>query len=215
MFPPPESLGIKVCGVTTADQALAIAAMGVDAIGLNFWPGSKRYLPPDEAQKWPRELREQVTLIGVMVNPDWDLVGSIFDQDWVHLIQLHGDETPEMVATLMERGIPVIKALPVRDAQSLDRIAEYPCHTILLDAYAPGLFGGTGETFPWSLFREAKRCYPNKQFILSGGLNETNVRSAVTGTQPAAVDVASGIESAPGIKDLQRTQRFVQEARLG
>jgi phosphoribosylanthranilate isomerase len=113
----------------------------------------------------------------------------------------------------MQRGQHVIKALQVRDAASLDQIASFPCADILLDAYNPGLYGGAGHTFPWELASEAMRRFSDKRIILSGGLTPQTVATAVTQTHPAAVDVASGVESSPGIKDLQLVAEFIRAAR--
>ena len=212
MFPDPEKFGIKICGITTAQQAADVLALGADALGLNFWPKSKRYLAPVNAA-WAPELRSHTCIIGVTVNPtDADLV-PILDAGLIDILQLHGDESPERTAELLERGIPVIKALQVRDESSLGQIGHFPCETLLLDAYNPGLYGGVGHTFPWELAVMAQHRFPEKRFILSGGLNHENVHTAVEQTHPAAVDVASGVESSPGVKDLEKTRWFIEQAR--
>ena len=118
------------------------------------------------------------------------------------------------VAALRERGALVIKALQIRDRESLSQIGSFPCETILLDAYNPGLYGGTGETFPWELAVIAQDMFPEKRILLSGGLTPQNVRQAIEEAHPAAVDVASGVESAPGIKDLALVREFIEQARL-
>lgn len=215
MFPNPIAPpAIKICGITQEQQAHDIIALGADALGINFWPKSKRYLPLENAG-WLPALYAQTTLVAVLVNADERTLDTLLDQRLVHILQLHGDETPEHVAALQARGARVIKALAVRDRASLDRIADYPCETILLDAYNPGLYGGTGETFPWDLAVIAREQFPDKRIILSGGLTPANVRAAVEATRPAAVDVASGVESSPGIKDLAMVREFIEQARLG
>lgn len=115
----------------------------------------------------------------------------------------------------MNLGADVIKALQVRDAASLAQIGEFPCQAILLDAYNPGTYGGGGHAFPWELAVRAQEMFPEKHILLSGGLNADNVRQAVQQTRPVAVDVASGVESAPGVKDLTQVARFIAEARAG
>lgn len=187
--------------------------LGADALGINFWPKSKRYLPLEAASLWLPSLRDLTTLVAVLVNADERTVDTLLDQHLVHVLQLHGDETPHKVAALRERGAHVIKALQVRDRESLSQIGQQPCETILLDAYNPGLYGGAGETFPWELAVIAQDMYPEKRFLLSGGLTPQNVRQAVEETHPAGVDVASGVESAPGVKDLALVREFIESAR--
>lgn len=213
MFPNPEKLGIKVCGITQAHQAREIIDAGADAIGVNFWPKSKRYLPPDVGAQWLPALKSDITIVAVLVNPDTELLRQITDTDLVHALQFHGDESPEEIATWMDSGFQVIKALQIRDASSLDQISTYPCADILLDAYNPGLYGGEGKVFPWDLARQAKERFPAKRVWLSGGLTPENVGTAVHQVQPAAIDVASGVEASPGIKDMEKVRRFIAEAR--
>lgn len=214
MFPDSSAShpAVKICGITQRQQAHDIVALGADALGINFWPKSKRYLPLDQTH-WLPELHGSTTLVAVLVNADDRTLDTLLTEGLVHILQLHGDEPPSQVALLQERGAQVIKALAVRDRASLKQIGDYPCETILLDAYNPGLYGGTGETFPWELARLAQDLFPDKRFILSGGLTPGNVREAIDATQPAAVDVASGVESAPGIKNLQLVSAFIEQVR--
>ena len=214
MFPDHKNTGIKICGITQEQQARDIIALGADALGINFWPKSKRYRPIEMASAWLPGLRDQTTVIAVLVNPEPVTLEAIIDQHLAHILQLHGDESPRDVAMLQERGCMVIKALQIRDRDSLSQIGHYPCETMLLDAYNPGLYGGSGETFPWDLAVIAQDMFPEKRFILSGGLTTLNVAEAIQATQPAAVDVASGVESAPGIKDLALVREFIEQARL-
>jgi phosphoribosylanthranilate isomerase len=213
MFPDQKLTGVKICGITQEQQAREIISLGADALGINFWPKSKRYLPIEAATNWLPSLLDQTTLIAVLVNPEAETLDTIIDQHLVHILQLHGDETPSEVAALQDRGCLVIKALQVRDRESLLQIGSYSCETILLDAYNPGLYGGSGETFPWDLAVIAQDMYPEKRIILSGGLTPANVRQAIEATHPAAVDVASGVESSPGIKDLVLVREFIEQCR--
>lgn len=212
-FPKPGNLGIKICGLTQRTQSEQVIDSGADALGFNFWPHSKRYLPLDQARTWLPDLPHTVAFVAVVVNPAPPLLDELVDSHLFDTIQLHGDESPTAVAALMARSVHVIKALQVRDENSLDVIADYPCTDILLDAYNPGLYGGAGEPFPWHLFELARQRFPDKAFILSGGLNPENIATAVRQTQPTAVDVASGVESAPGIKDLDKVRTFIHNAR--
>ena len=206
------SPAVKICGITQEQQARDIITLGADALGINFWPKSKRYLPMEKAG-WLREIRGMTTLVAVLVNADARTLETLIDQRLVHVLQLHGDESPAEVEALQARGLQVIKALAIRDRDSLRRIGEFPCEAILLDAYNPGLYGGTGETFPWDLAVMAREQYPDKRILLSGGLTPANVRQAVEEVRPAAVDVASGVESAPGIKDLGMVREFIEQVR--
>lgn len=214
MFPDPQHLGVKICGITQEQQARDIVNLGADALGINFWPKSKRYLPVQEATAWLPALKDSVTLVAVLVNPEPALLDDLVARALVHILQLHGDEPPALVADLLGRGVPVIKALQVRDRESLKQIRDFACETILLDAYNPGVYGGTGHSFPWELARIAQEEYPEKRFILSGGLTPDNVLRAIQETHPAAVDVASGVESAPGIKDLAQVRQFIENAKV-
>lgn len=215
MFPNPSvTPSVKICGITQEQQARDIISLGADALGINFWPKSKRYLPVEEAARWLPALREATDLVAVMVNPDRALLDRLTGEGLVHTLQLHGDESPSEVARLLAAGADVIKALQVRDRDSLRQIGEFPCEVILLDAYNPGLYGGAGETFPWELAVIAQEEFPDKKIILSGGLTPANIQEAIRQTRPAAVDVASGVESAPGLKDLALVKTFVDEARL-
>jgi phosphoribosylanthranilate isomerase len=213
IFPAAGRLGVKICGITTLDQAQSIADLGADALGINFWPGSKRYLDPALAASWLSALQPLTTVVAVLVNPEPALIDRLVATPLAHVLQLHGDEPPSMVGSLMERGLEIIKALQVRDRASLEAIGDYPCRTLLLDAHNPGSYGGGGTPFPWELFTAARERFPDKTLILSGGLTPANVAEAVRQTRPAAVDVASGVERAPGIKDLDQVAAFIAAAR--
>lgn len=215
VFPSSDRLGVKICGITGPEQAHAIADLGADALGINFWPGSKRYLAPAQAAAWLPALLPRTAVVAVLVNPEPELIDHLAAEPLAHLLQLHGDESPAAVGRLMERGFDVLKALQVRDRASLDAIGDYPCRTLLLDAHNPGSYGGGGTPFPWELFTAARERFPDKTLILSGGLTPANVAEAVRQTRPAAVDVASGVESAPGIKDLAQVAAFIAAARSG
>ena len=157
MFPAPDRFNVKICGLTRADQALAIAQMGPAALGLNFWPQSKRYIAPASAAEWAPALRSLTTLVAVLVNAPPALPTELIERQIVDVFQLHGDETPDDCERMMSLNLPVIKALQVRDRASLAQIGDYPCETILLDSYNPGLYGGEGKSFPWELAAEAQQ----------------------------------------------------------
>lgn len=204
---------VKICGVTQREQALQIAALGADLIGVNFWPHSKRYLPPVNAS-WLAELSGSIPIVGVFVNPELSELDTLADAGLFSMYQLHGDESPEFCGRLIERGLKVIKAIQVRDSDTLKCIADYPVTDILLDAYHPEHRGGIGGTFPWKLALEFKQLYPERRLWLAGGLTPENITDAVHGVQPYAVDVASGVEDAtPGLKNLEKVAQFIQRAK--
>jgi len=215
MFPDPQRRSVKICGITQPQQAAVLFALGADAVGINLWPKSKRHMPLEVAVNSLQAVAAKHVLVAVLVNADTALLDAAISSQLFQALQLHGDETPADVEGLMRRGVNVIKALQVRDAASLAQIGEFPCESILLDAYNPGTYGGGGHAFPWELAVRAKEMFPAKKFLLSGGLTPDNVRLAVEQTQPVAVDVASGVESLPGSKDLLLVARFIAEARDG
>ncbi|HEY5946275.1 MAG TPA: phosphoribosylanthranilate isomerase [Kofleriaceae bacterium] len=207
---------IKVCGVTLPDDAARIASAGADFIGLNFWPKSKRYLAPERAPMIASVVRStgNAKLVGVFVDPDIDEIQAItatFDLD---IIQLHGDETPDEVKRIsLAVYRPVWKALPIASARDLEALDVWPAEALLLDAPTPGR-GGGGAPFDWNLARQARERYPKINFVLAGGLTPQNVSTAIQTVGPWAIDVASGVEAAPGIKDAAKLDAFISAARL-
>jgi phosphoribosylanthranilate isomerase len=197
---------IKICGITRLEDALAAARLGADALGFNFWPRSKRYVAPVEARKIVRRLPSFVTPVGVFVDPSRDEVLGADDASGVAVAQLHGDEPPELCISL---PLPVLKAIRVADRHSLAALVSYEVQGFLLDAPTPG-YGGSGEIFDWALAAEVARELP---IVLAGGLGPDNIAEAVRAVRPWAVDVASGVERAPGVKDHDRMRLFVERAR--
>ncbi len=208
---------VKICGVTLADDAARIASAGADFIGLNFWPKSKRYLAPERAPILASVVRSTGTskLVGVFVDPEIDEIQEITASVDLDIIQLHGDETPEQVKQI-SRAVyrPVWKALSIASARDLEALDVWPAEALLLDAPTPGR-GGSGATFDWQLAREARERYPRINIVLAGGLTPENVAGAIGTVEPWAVDVASGVEAAPGVKDAAKLQAFIGAARRG
>jgi phosphoribosylanthranilate isomerase len=200
---------VKICGITSLTQGREAVAAGADGLGINFWPKSKRFVDPAMGGPWIKELRSITTVVAVTVNPDDALVAQIAEAGLGDVLQLHGDETPERCAELASFGLPIIKAFQIKDESSLDVVGHYDTPFVLLDSYNPGHYGGEGRSFPWHLVQVAKQRFQQKQIILAGGLTPQNVADAVAGVQPAAVDVASGVESAPGVKDLILVRDFI------
>lgn len=197
---------VKICGITRLDDALAAVRLGADALGFNFWPRSKRYLAPGEARAIVRRLPPFVTAVGVFVDPTREEVLRAVDLSGVGVAQLHGDEPPALCASL---PLPVLKAIRVSNVHSLAALASYEVQGFLLDAPSPG-YGGSGATIDWELAAEVSRELP---IVLAGGLRPDNVAEAVRIVRPWAVDVASGVERAPGVKDPELVRLFVERAK--
>lgn len=202
---------IKVCGITSLDDALAAVEAGADALGFNFYRRSPRYVAPALAKSITERLPSQVQSVGVFVNEGSpEAVERLAAEAGVRVVQLHGDESPEFCAAL-QRGRAVIKALRVGESFAPEQAARYPSDAILLDAYSARARGGTGETFDWALARRTRELVP--QLYLAGGLTPANVGAAVRAVRPFAVDVCSGVEFSPGRKSPELVGRFVAAAR--
>ena len=198
---------IKICGVTTLGDAEHAAAAGAWAIGLNFWPRSLRRCDPAVAVEIAAALKRRVEVAGVFVNPTLDEVSTAAEAVGLTMIQLHGDEGPAFCAEVARRtGCKVIKAARVRSGADVQALGAFAVDYHLLDSYVPDRPGGTGETFVWDIVRGHRRRVP---VILSGGLTPDNVAEAIAAVRPFAVDVASGVEAAPGHKDQGRVDAFV------
>ena len=206
---------IKICGVTRPDDAAHAAAVGVDFIGLNFWPQSRRYLPADRAPAVAAAARAAGTaqLVGVFVNAAVADISTIAAAIALDIIQLHGDETPDDArAIAAATGRTVWKAIAVSAPRDLTDLAVWTVGAFLLDAPAAGR-GGAGKVFDWTIARDARQANPAHKLVLAGGLGPHNVGAAIVAVGPWAVDVASGVESAPGIKDPAKVAAFVAAAQ--
>lgn len=202
---------VKICGITNqVDAELAIAA-GANALGFNFWPGSRRYLEPAKAAHWIRELPDTVIRVGVLVNPSESYATTIAAIDGIDLLQLHGAESPEFCLHLVEADIPLWKAIPMIGLGM--RLPDYHAERILLDTVVGEKFGGTGVPFPWSCARDLITANPTLELILAGGLTPENVGRAIAKSRPFGVDVASGVEGRSGRKDIYRVRDFIAAAR--
>lgn len=199
---------IKICGITRAQDALAAAAAGADAIGFVFYPPSPRAVTPPVAATIARALPPFVTAVGLFVDATEDGVRSVLAAVPLGLLQFHGSETPEFCGRF---GRPYLKAVRIRPGTDLLQYeARYPAAAaLLLDAYRPGVPGGTGETFDWNLIPAGMQ----GRIVLSGGLTSANVAAGIAQVRPWAVDVSSGVESAPGIKDRKLIEQFSAAVR--
>jgi phosphoribosylanthranilate isomerase len=210
---------IKICGITSVEDGRMAAAAGADAIGLNFHPGSPRHVAPGTARRIAEALPRSVTKVGVFVNAVAGEICRIFDDVELDLVQLHGDEPPELLAEL--GGRPVIRAFRLDEAglepvrQYLERCERLECapRLVLFDAFRRGQFGGTGQATDWDAATRHGTLPGRPPMVLAGGLTADNVSQAIETVRPAAVDTASGVESSPGRKSKELLFRFVAAAR--
>ena len=202
------SVKVKICGVTNVADARAVAEAGADMIGLNFYEGSPRHITLPAAVEISRALPPFVLKVGVFVNPSEELVMRALGDCGLSLLQFHGDEPPEFCTQF---GVMSLKAFRIRDAESLAALENYHTDAFLLDAHSTGGLGGTGEKFNWDLAVEAQKFH--KPIFLAGGLTPENVAEAVRQVRPFAVDVSSGVESAPGKKDAAKVRAFIEAVR--
>ncbi|MFY0528844.1 phosphoribosylanthranilate isomerase [Archangium gephyra] len=202
---------VKICGVTRVEDARMAWAEGADALGLNFYPRSPRYVTPETAAALARTRPALGALVGVFVNESPDVIRARVRDCGLTSVQLHGDEPPEACAGY---GVPVIKAMRVRGPEDVEKARTYvgagDVATLLLDGAAPG-YGGGGVGFDWSLV--ARLADAGVPVLVAGGLNPNNVREAVRATRPYGVDVASGVEVSPGVKDADAVRAFVRAVK--
>jgi phosphoribosylanthranilate isomerase len=210
---------IKICGITSVEDALTVARAGADAIGLNFYPRSPRYISLDAARQIVAALPGEIVRVGLFVNASSSEVCRFYDELPLDLIQLHGDETPEFLGEL--GGRPVIRAFRI-EAGKLRSVVEYldRCRQIetmpqyvMIDSLVVGVYGGTGKIADWTAAKEYAAQAGLPPLVLAGGLLPENVGEAIQTVRPAAVDVASGVELQPGHKDPVKVQAFVRIAR--
>ena len=201
---------VKVCGITNLEDALAALEAGADMLGFNFYARSPRYVTPSDARRIIERMPEGLTCVGVFVNePSPDDVLEIARESGVTSVQLHGDETAEFCRALAE--FTIIKALRVGKDYNVESATAFETDAVLLDAYRPDAFGGTGHTFDWSLARATREAVP--RLFLAGGLKPSNVAAAIESVAPFAVDVCSGVETSPGRKSFQLMRDFVAAVR--
>jgi phosphoribosylanthranilate isomerase len=201
---------VKICGLTSLEDALIAAEAGADLLGFIFYPPSPRYVTPGRARDIIGALRRAgctARTVGVFVDEELARVREAVAYCGLDYAQLHGEEPPAYVAALGERAI---KAVRVRSEADVARLEAYRAATYLLDAYHPTMPGGTGLTWDWELALTAKRFGP---IILAGGLTPDNVAEAVRRVRPYGVDVSSGVESRPGCKDGAKVRQFVAAAK--
>lgn len=206
-----DATSLKVCGITSQTDAQQLVHEGIPALGVNFWPKSKRYVTPEAAAEFLPALKGKILRVGVFVNAEPADVLELLENDIIDVAQFHGDESPEYCAPFADAGWPFIRALGVKNADSLQNITNYKATAILLDAHAPGVYGGTGDTFDWNLAKRVIAENPDLPIMLAGGITADNAAEATAAVHPAALDLASGSESSPGVKDFDKI-RAIQAA---
>jgi len=217
-----QRVRVKICGLRDPKQALKVAQMGADAVGLVF-ADSPRWVSPEQARAVTDVLPPFVWAVGVFVDSDAEAINHVIERTGLSIVQLHGDEPPEIVDDLHR---PVIKAFRVRDPGWIDEVDAWlsgvrsrrRVQAVLLDAFSPDARGGTGQRFNWEWVtgaRAAGRLVGLPPVVLSGGLDPGNVSDAIDVVQPWAVDVSSGVESAPGVKDLGLIADFIRATQEG
>ncbi|MEQ8784740.1 MAG: phosphoribosylanthranilate isomerase [Pirellulaceae bacterium] len=211
---------IKICGIMRVEDAVASANAGAHAIGFNFYPPSPRHVTVGQAQEIAAEVPGEVARVGVFVNASAEEMLETARRVGLDFLQLHGDEPPELLAELTEKGAQTIRAFRCGDdgltpvLEYLERCKHLAClpRAVLLDAKVPGVYGGTGKVVDWNLLRPYTGWIMDCPILLAGGLTTENVKAAINTAHPWGVDTASGVESSPGLKDIQRIQQFVAAA---
>jgi phosphoribosylanthranilate isomerase len=199
---------VKICGITDIDDAYSAAELGVDALGFIFYPKSQRYVTPAKVKEIIRKLPHEIVRVGVFVNHEIEEVKEIARFCGLHLIQLHGDESPEYCAQFPMSSL--IKAVSCQTEEEIRELRNYPVSAILVDARDAGQYGGTGKISDWRLAVKVKEIHP---LILAGGLNRENIREAIERVRPQAVDINSGVEISPGRKDPNKIREIMKIVR--
>jgi phosphoribosylanthranilate isomerase len=198
------STKVKICGITNSADAQAAMEAGADALGLNFYEKSPRYLALSQAAEISKELQPFVMRVGLFVNAPEEFVLRAIGECGLTMLQFHGDEPPEFCTQF---GLMSMKAFRMHGPETLEELPKYATDAYLLDAYSPTAFGGTGEKFNWDLAVEAQKF--GRPIFLAGGLTSENVADAIRKVRPFGVDVSSGVESAPGKKDHAKVKAFI------
>jgi phosphoribosylanthranilate isomerase len=193
---------VKICGITNHEDATAAAEMGADMLGFNFYPKSPRYLKPDQASEIINRLPAFVDIVGLFVNDPFERIEQIIEECQLDWVQLHGDESPKFCEQFQSFNVRTMKAIRVKDKRDIKHAEEYFTDAVLLDAFDPKKYGGTGLSFDWNIIGNI-----TKRVFLAGGINADNVRKAVE-LGVYGIDVCSAIESKPGKKDHAKMRKL-------
>jgi phosphoribosylanthranilate isomerase len=201
-------IGVKICGITNIGDAYVAIESGVDALGFVFYPKSRRVITPERAREIIQKIPGSIGGVGVFVNQEIEAVKEIVSFCSLHLIQLHGDESLQYCARFPRSSL--IKTVSACTEEEVQRLESYPVKAILVDAYEPGCYGGTGKNSDWALALKVKKKHP---LILAGGLNKENIKRAMKTVRPCAVDINSGVETSPGKKDPHKIREIMEIIR--
>ncbi|NMG08265.1 phosphoribosylanthranilate isomerase [Brasilonema sp. UFV-L1] len=205
---------IKICGITQAQQGQAIASFGATALGFICVPASPRYINAGQIRAVVEQLPEKIDTIGVFANATTSEITQTVVNSGLTGVQLHGDESPEFCQQLRELlpNVEIIKALRIRSFEDVEKTATYTSNadTLLLDAYHPQQLGGTGTTLDWKMLQQFS---PSCPWFLAGGLTPDNILEALTQITPSGIDLSSGVERAPGDKDLDKVAKLFERLR--
>lgn len=202
---------IKICGITNRQDALNAIALNIHAIGFIFHKYSPRYVSPDVLESFMLDIPPFISTVGVFVNSSYEEITDILKRCKLNTIQLHGNESPEFC---MKFNVPIIKAFRINNESDITAIPDYKgiANGFLLDTKVENIHGGTGKQFDWGLAIKAKSY--DIPLILSGGINSANVGKAIKMVQPYAIDLSSGVEKEPGIKDYQKIKELIHASSL-
>jgi len=199
---------VKICGITNYEDAAAALDLGADMLGFNFYPGSPRYIDSNEAAKIISKLPGFVDITGVFVNASFDRIREVIEQCQLTWVQLHGDESPEFCGSFAMVNVKTMKALRVRDRADIKKVDTYFTDAVLLDAFDPERYGGTGRQFDWNVIG-----HMSKRVFLAGGITPENAAEAVE-LGVYGIDVCSGVEVRPGKKDHAKMRALFENLRF-
>jgi len=197
---------LKICGVTTIKDALDLVELGVDAIGINFYPKSKRYITPQDAKPFLEQINGKIERIGVFVDADITLVKQLITDDLIDVAQLHGNENDDYCQELADSGMEFIRVIRIEANDTQINIPSIIGKSVLLDTHVAG-YGGAGQSFDWCLATEFMQHHSELNVIIAGGISPQNI-TEVSVIKPYMIDVASGAETSPGIKDMDKVERI-------
>jgi phosphoribosylanthranilate isomerase len=197
-------MNVKICGITNVEDALLCESLGANALGFIFYSKSKRYIPPDKAAEIIEKLSPFTVKIGVFVNENITVINEVSKETKINIVQLHGDEDESICGKIYQ---PVIKSFRIREDFNFDQVYNYKNVSYLFDAYTENSFGGTGKNFNWDLIPHKLK----NRIILSGGISEENIETIYKNISPAAVDLSSSLEGAPGKKDERKVRSFFKK----
>jgi phosphoribosylanthranilate isomerase len=201
-------IGVKICGITNIGDAYRAAESGANALGFIFYPKSQRYIAPERAKEIIQKTPGSIGRVGVFVNQEIEVVKEIVSFCGLHLIQLHGNETPQYCSHFPTSSL--IKAVSHCPEEEVQRLENYAVKAILVDAHGSDRYGGTGKNSDWALALKVKKSHP---LMLAGGLNRENIKRAIETVRPCAVDINSGVEISPGKKDPYKIREIMEIIR--